>query len=202
MFEDVGSKEALLAGYFYPWICKLIAWLLIWNLRIARPRDRGENVWPLKTKTTTTTTATTTTTTTPEKMEDGRKLLARFENAPIIEKLKTMDIDRYHNRGLLPLHNDATSPPGPSAWEAPDTNHLSGASHAEDPGEEVSNDVDYNYQNAFGCNGVWGSLSPGIRPCFQIFQPKTVEMRSIGTLQPHQPKPVQLETVVPNRTWP
>ena len=71
-------------------------------------------MWPLKT-TTTTAAATTTTTTTPEKMEDGRKLLARFENAPIIEKLKTMDIDRYHNRGLLPLHNDATSPPGPSA---------------------------------------------------------------------------------------
>ena len=25
---------------------------------------------------------------------------------------------------------------------------------------------------------------------FQLFQPKTAEMRSIGRLQPHQPKPV------------
>ena len=38
--------------------------------------------------------------------------------------------------------------------------------------------------------GVCCSLSPGIRPCFQLFQLKTVEMSSIGTLQPHQPKPV------------
>ena len=42
----------------------------------------------------------------------------------------------------------------------------------------------------FNTVGVWCSLSPGIRPCFQLFQPKTVEMHSIGTLQPHQPKPV------------
>ena len=38
--------------------------------------------------------------------------------------------------------------------------------------------------------GVWCPLSPGTRPCFQLFQPKTVEMRSTGTLQPHQPKMV------------
>ena len=74
-------------------------------------------MWPLKT--TTTTAAATTTTTTPEKMEDGRKLLARFENAPIIEKLKTMDIDRYHNRGLLPLHNVQPRPQGPPREKPP-----------------------------------------------------------------------------------
>ena len=36
--------------------------------------------------------------------------------------------------------------------------------------------------------GVWSPLSPGIRPCFQLFRPKPVEMRSIGAL--HQPKSV------------
>ena len=36
--------------------------------------------------------------------------------------------------------------------------------------------------------GVWSPLSPVIRPCFQLFQPKPVEMRSIGAL--HQPKSV------------
>ena len=46
----------------------------------------------------------------------------------------------------------------------------------------------------FNTVGVWCPLSPGIRPCFQLFQPKTVEMRSIGTLQPHQPKPVLVRT--------
>ena len=35
--------------------------------------------------------------------------------------------------------------------------------------------------------GVWCSLSPGIRPCFQLFQPKTVETPCIVALQP---KPV------------
>ena len=29
-----------------------------------------------------------------------------------------------------------------------------------------------------------------------------VDMRSTGALQPHQPKPVEVETVVPNRTRP
>ena len=50
--------------------------------------------------------------------------------------------------------------------------------------------------------GVWCPLSPGTRPCFQLFQPKTAEIRSIGTLQPHHSKPVQVETVGPNRTRP
>ena len=54
----------------------------------------------------------------------------------------------------------------------------------------------------FNTVGVWCPLSPGIRPCFQLFQPKTVGMRSIGTLQPHQPKPVEVETVLSNRTRP
>ena len=40
----------------------------------------------------------------------------------------------------------------------------------------------------------WCPLSPGIRPCFQ-----PAEMRSIGTLQPHQPS---LGWNVPNRTRP
>ena len=51
----------------------------------------------------------------------------------------------------------------------------------------------------FNTVGVWCPLSPGIRPCFHLFQPKTVKMR---TLQPHQPKPVLVETVDPSRTRP
>ena len=43
-------------------------------------------------------------------------------------------------------------------------------------------------------------LSPGICLSFQLFGPKTVEMQSIGPLQPHKPKQVEVETVVPNRT--
>ena len=43
-----------------------------------------------------------------------------------------------------------------------------------------------------------GAPYPQERPYFQLFQ--MVEMRSIGALQPHQPKPVEVKTVVPNRT--
>ena len=46
--------------------------------------------------------------------------------------------------------------------------------------------------NKIKCAGIWLSL--------QLFQPKTVEMQSIGTLQPHEPKPVEVDMVVPNRT--